>query len=324
MKTLSTTSLLLSVILYTAACYADIHEKKIGIIVPMEHKAMIEIVTGMTDTLHHDIKEPLNIRVANAEGDLNLQRAIIQQMKDQHYDVVMPIATGTAQMTSAYIHEQPIVAVAANITEVERSTNKNCRTAIVHDEIKPQQLIDFIHRIYPEAKHFTLIHSASDKIFPDVDATVKAGREYHLTIKPLMVSSLSELYNITTVIPENTQGVIVLKDSLIISGINTLQIMANKRQIPLITSDQGSVQEGAAFALGVHERDIGVEAAKLAAAILAGKAPCDLPITEMTTLTVFINKRSLTAENQALAPIQQAAHQAGYSVEFVDQQEKSS
>ena len=37
-----------------------------------------------------------------------------------------------------------------------------------------------------------------------------------------MVSSLPELYSATQSLPKNAQGIFILKDSLIVSGISTL------------------------------------------------------------------------------------------------------
>lgn len=298
-------------------CHSSTNTKKIGVIVPLEHKAMDEIVAGFTETLRKNYPYPFKYKVANAQGDLNLQRAIISQMKDEQYDLIVPIGTGTTQMSVATIHNQPIVSLAASFSEEERQQKKPCHIAVVHDEISTQQLIEFIHLVYPGMKRIVLIHSASDKVFPEVKEAVTIGKQFGMEINPMMVPTLNELYSIAKAIPAETQGIFVLKDSLIVSGISTLENVAEKRHIPLITSDQGSVQDGAGFALGVHERDIGVEGAKLAAAVLSGKPACSLPIVNMTHLTVFVNKESLAKQLQSLEPIQAAANKLHYKIEWV-------
>jgi putative ABC transport system substrate-binding protein len=300
-----------------AACHSSTNEKKIGIIIPIEHKAMNEIVSGFTETLRAQSPYPLKIKAANAQGDLNLERAIIQQMKNEGYDVIAPIGTDASQMSAAAIHNQAIVSLAASITEQDRAQRKPCNIAVVHDEISAEDLLRFIHLVYPDIKNLTLIHSASDKVFPEVAAAQAAAKQYGIQIKALLVPSLNELYSTASNIPANTQGILVLKDSLIVSGINTLEISAQQRHIPLITSDQGSVQDGAAFALGVHERDIGIAGAKLAAEILSGKPACSLPVVAMTRLTVFVNKKSLEKEQQSLSAIQSAAAKVHYQIEYV-------
>ena len=292
-------------------------EKKIGIIVPLENKSLDDIVAGFTETLTHQSPVPIKFKIANAQGDINIQRAIIQQMKSEHYDIIVPIGSIATQMAIAMSPHQPIVSLAASYRESDRKQQQPCNISVVHDEISPRQIIAFIHQVYPALTQLTLIHSPSDKIFPDVKVAIAAGKQLGINIKAIMVPSLNELYSVANALPQNTQGILILKDIMIASGISTLETVAQKKHLPLITSDQGTVQEGAAFALGVHERDIGMEGAKLAAAILAGKKACDLPIVEMTRLTVFINQTGLKNENQSITPIEAAANHLQYAIEII-------
>jgi putative tryptophan/tyrosine transport system substrate-binding protein len=139
----------------------------------------------------------------------------------------------------------------------------------------------------------------------------------------VMVATLPELYNVAESLPEQTQGIFILKDNLIVSGIGTLAKTASSRHIPLITSDQGSVQNGAGFALGVREREIGVAGAMLAAQALNGKPICDLPIVGMNNLTVFINQSAMQQQKQNKDLILSAAKELHYNTEIVDQEKSS-
>lgn len=314
--------LLLSAIVSLAGCKNSSNEKKIGIIVPIEHKAMNEIVDGFTKTLSAQISYPLQFKVANAQADMNLQRAIIQQMKNEGYDMVVPIGSDATQMSVSSIQNKPIVSLASSLSQQDRSRLKSCNVAVVHDEISADQLLQFIHQVYPDKLRIALVHSTADKVFPEVEAAVNAGKKYGITIKPVMVPTLNELYSTANNLPADAQAVLVLKDSLIVSGISTLEQAAVRRQIPLITSDQGSVQDGAGLALGVHERDIGVEGAKLAADVLEGKNPCSLPVATMSTLTVFVNPASLDQEKQSSEPIRAAAKNLHYAYENVSSKDR--
>jgi putative ABC transport system substrate-binding protein len=293
-------------------------ELTIGIIEPLEHTAMAEIVAGFTDTLQKLYKKPVKIKVANAQNDANMQRAIIEKMHDANYTVILPIGVGTSQMSLAMVHDQPVVSLASDLSENDKKKRQPCNLAVVHDQISSDQLLQFIHVAYPKLTEITLVHSAADKVFPEVKETIAAGEKYGIHVNHIMVSSLPELFAAAQALPPETQGIFVLKDSLIVSGISTLAKTAGTRHIPLITSDQGSVQDGAMLALGVHEREIGVEGAKLVAAILNGKPICELPIVEMNHLTVFVNSQALQQAHLDAAPITQAAEQFHYKTEQVD------
>jgi putative ABC transport system substrate-binding protein len=291
---------------------------KIGLILPLEHTAMREITAGFTDTLKSAYPQPVEIKVENAQNDPNLLRAIIQQMRDSNYDLIVPVGTSTTQMTIAMIHNKPILSLASGISAKERQQLKPCNVAVVHDEISSASIINFIHQLYPNLKNITLIHSADDKVFPEVKAAIAAGKNNHIEIQALMATSLPELTAISQTLSPNTQAILILKDSLIVSGISTLAKVAQNRHIPLMTSDQGSVEDGGGLALGVHEKQIGSEGANLAVEILNDKAICSLPITEMNKLTVFINFRALTLSMQNVPYVVETAKKLGFQVEIID------
>jgi putative ABC transport system substrate-binding protein len=294
-------------------------EVTIGIIEPLEHKAMDEIVAGFSETLHAKSGQPIVIKVENAQNDANLQRAIIQKMQDANYSMIVPIGVGATQMTLSMIHDKPVISLASDLSDKDRQALHPCNVAVVHDEISSKQLLAFIHAVYPKITELTLIHSSADKVLPEVNDAIAAGKEYGITIKHLMVSSLPELSTVIQALPNHSQGIFILKDSLIVSGISTLAKAAQLHHIPLITSDQGSVQEGAGFALGVHEREIGVQGALLAADVLQGRPMCELPIANMVKLTVFINRHALQQEAQSMNAISDAAKKLGYKIEIVNQ-----
>jgi putative ABC transport system substrate-binding protein len=312
--------LILFLSLTLAACKSNSDEKKIGIILPIEHQSLNEIVAGFKETLSKETNLPIQIKVSNAQGDINLQRAIIQQMKDQQYDLIVPIGLSTTEAAIAMTREQPILSLASSLTEEDRQKQKPCHLAVVQDEISPQKILAFIHAAYPKLSRLVLIHSTQEKIFPDVKKAVIAGQTLGIAVKPMIVNTLQDLYSVTQAIPANIQGILILKDNLIVSGITTLTQLADKRNIPLITSDQGSVENGAAFALGMPERKIGEEGAKLAALILAGRPACGLPIVEVADLTVFINPSAMSKERQAIQIVEAAAKQNNYQTQLIQNQ----
>ncbi len=289
----------------------------IGIIEPLQHKAMDEIVAGFTESLAKDFHKRYVIKIENAQNDNNLQRAIFQKMKDANYDMIVPIGTTPTQMAISMIKNQPIVSLAAKFSEGDRSKLKSCNIAVVHDEIPAEQIIKFIREVYPNITNIALIHSSSDKVLPEVNDTIAVGKSYRLTVNHFMASSLPELMAVAQALPPSTQAIFILKDNLIVSGIGTLSKLAEQRKIPLITSDEGSVEAGATFALGVLEKQIGIEGGELAKKILEGASACSLPIHEMNHLNIFVNLKSLSKQNLKIEPIQSAAKLLRYQINFV-------
>ncbi len=296
---------------HTTASNDEPKSIKIGIIIPIEHPAMDEITRGFEETLTADLKQPIEFQVMRAQGDVNLQRSMILQLQNKGVDLYAPIATQTTEMTAAMIHDRPIVGVAALLPE---STRAKSQLALVDDEITPTQIIQFIHAIYPAKTQLTLVYSNNDKMAPQVDEAVAAGKTLGIQVDKRMITALPDLYSIAQSLSPQTQGILVLKDVLVVSGIATLSQTASQKHIPLISADDGSVQNGSGFALGVKEYQIGVEGAKVAEQILQGTPVATIPTVQMTKLSVFINTKALTAQGQDLAAIEKEAAKDHYAI----------
>jgi putative ABC transport system substrate-binding protein len=209
------------------------------------------------------------------------------------------------------IKDRPIVGLAALLPD---SIRAHSQLALVDDEITPTQIIQFIHAIYPTKTQLTLVYSNNDKMIPEVNEAVAAGKALGIQIDTRMVTALPDLYSIAQSLSPQTQGILVLKDVLVVSGIATLSQVANQKHIPLISADDGSVQNGSGFALGVKEYQIGVEGAKVALQILQGTPAATIPMVKMTNLSVFINTKALNAQGQDITAIEKQAAKNRYAI----------
>ena len=271
---------------------------KIGVILPIEHQAMTEITRGFTQTLakqypHH----PIALFIRNASGDINLQRAIIEELRTKHVNLFVPVSTNTTLMTLAMIQNTPIVSIASEYTEAQRKHRQPCNITSVNDSIPPKPQLEFMKSVIPNLKQLTIVHSASDKVIQQVKQFSALAKKMNISVQDLMVQQLSDLYPIASKISHKSQLIFIFKDNLVASGIRTLVQAANYKKIPLVTSDDGTVENGAAFAIGVPEYQLGLLGAQLAIQVLQGKNPCDLPIRRIKQLTLFINPSALMRQN---------------------------
>lgn len=261
----------------------------VGIVAPVAIPAMTQIINGFKDELSKIYPGHIHFIVSNAQGDINIQRSILQQYKANKVNMVVPVGTATTQMANAVNTGQPIVSLAAEITTQQRDKLRNKNMTNILDEVNVTKQIKFIHTAFPKLKKMTLIYSPNDHIFPQVKQAEVAAKQYGMTIQPLMIQGLPQLYTVSKQIAANSQAIFILKDELVVSGINTLVKQAAARKILLIASDDGSVQSGADFAVGVSERMIGVGGAHLALKVLQGTPASQIPVQIMTHYQVFVS-----------------------------------
>ena len=286
---------------------------KIGIIVPLEHQAMKEITQGFKSQLTKSYPHPVHLTIQNAQHDPSMMMAIINQFQLSKMDLVLPIGEQAYEMSLAKMPQQSIIGVAAYLPV---GANK-LYTSNVIDEIKVEKQLQFLHQALPKLNKLTLIHSADDKIFDDVKALKLAAHEYNIQVQDLMISQVSDLYAIAKSIEHDSQGIFILKDSLVVSGISTLSKEAQLRKIPLIASDDGSVANGAAFAVGVAERAIGEKAAIMAAQVLNGRKIGEIPTQTMEHYHVFLNPQQALEQGMHLEDLKKTAKAFDYPIQIL-------
>jgi putative ABC transport system substrate-binding protein len=288
----------------------------IAVVAPVDIPAMTQIINGFKTQLHRQYHGKFVIDVANAQGDINIMRSIFQQLKARNVDVVVPIGTQAAQMADKINTTQPIVALAANFNNQTRSQFLNNNITNVLDEIDPAKQIAFMHTAFPKLQHISLVYSPSDKIVKQVSQAEQAAKHYGVSIQKLMIQNLPDLYAVSRQISSDAQALYVLKDETIVSGINTLILTATKKHLPLVASDDGSVNAGAQFAVGVSEAMIGEQGATLVAEVLTGKQPKSIPVKVMTHYHVFVNPKFVGKSfgSVSYADVVAAAKQFNYPV----------
>jgi putative tryptophan/tyrosine transport system substrate-binding protein len=287
----------------------------IGIIVPLDHAALREIVAGFKETLTKKYGNQVTFNVQNAQGDIKIQSNIIELFIGKNLDMIVPIGTTATQMTAAHVKKQPIVSLAAEFSEQDRQKHSPHNITGVLDEIGGIKKVELIKQVLPNVKKLTVIyHTGNEKNFKEIEEVIKIGTALGIEVQKLGIYTLTELDTASKAISKDSEAVLILKDHLVVSGIRLLVPMAEKRGIPLIASDEGSVEGGAAFALGVKEKAIGEEGGQLAIKILEGAPIASLPMQTMKSLVIFFNKKALESQHVDINKLKSAAEKDHYSL----------
>lgn len=262
----------------------------VGVILPMEHEALSQITRGIQKELEEQMGRSVTVKVKNAQGDPGLQKAFIEQLAREECDLLIPVGTATSQMALQTVPERKILCLAADSSLLE-DKKKTLQATGLSDELSAAESLSFFHRAFPEVRKITLLYSASEKVAKEVPLACQAAQHLGIEVQKLMVQTMGELYIVSRSISPDSQAIFILKDHLIVSGIQTVVQQAQARQIPIMTSDEGSVLGGASFAIGVPEASIGERGAVLAKAILEGTPPESIPPQKMgAPFPLFINR----------------------------------
>ncbi len=286
--------------------------KNVLVIAPIVHPAMESIFSGFKETLIA-LYPDTTVTCANAMGDNALLQTLIRQAEAQKVDLIAPIGTGTTRMTLALAPTRTVVALAAQL-EAPVIQAEHKRLTAVLDEFDPALHLQFLHAVLPNIKKITLLYNPqNEKVFSEIKTLKAAAEALSITLILREVTNASEVYALSNQLPNDTEALFILKDHLLASAAATLHKLAIKRHIPFIAADDGSVKNGAAFGLGVEERQTGVSGAKLAYALFSGTTPSDLPILPPNDLCLFINKEACMKQSIDSLKLVEAAQAFAYT-----------
>jgi len=281
-------------------------ETRVSVVIPAEHQAMEDILSGIQSELD---QSEFKIRVYRAHGDLNILAALIRQIQHDGSQVVVPIGTMTSQMTLSMIHDRPVVCCAAQV-----ETNDNVYS--VDDKIVIWPLIDYLKDI----NNWALCYSAQDKVIDEVFDMKQFPFTRPMKVHERMISTLQDVPFALQSLPSDVQAIVILKDLLMVSAIPSFLEECEKRHIPLIVSDDGSLKAGATMALTISERSIGQSTGQVVRRILKNDCAGVEHVTVLDTPDLFVNMDAFQKQKVLSVEI---LEKSPWTVTFVEQMAQS-
>lgn len=266
---------------------------KVAILTPISHPALEDIQKGFCDYLLKYIK--VNFDIYNGNGNLILMKSQVEECARKDYDLICTIATTPFLLTKETFEKKeiktPIIALAAEEEQINLNKKEKSYVLVndLHDFKKQIGILSEILNINEILLPFAVTPSLENQVKEIKEICENLG----MNLIPIKIYTQNEIYIKTeTLLDEKkSQIIMILKDNLIVSNLESLITLSKKRNIPVYASDLNSVDKGANFGFGVYEDKIGEIGAKEAVKILLEKVdPNSIP-------TVFLKDFYLKFNN---------------------------
>ncbi|MCB1180520.1 MAG: ABC transporter substrate-binding protein [Chlamydiia bacterium] len=298
---------LLAFVFFTNGCQKQGKEKRIAILTPTSHPSLEQIEKGFIETMKE--KGSYQFKTYNAQGSQILLRSEIKEIISKEYDLIFTIGTLVSTMVKEIFTKEnldtPIVFTCINdpvgmgIVETETSSG-NMMTG-VKELLDFEEELSILQKYKKDLSSLLLVYNPRE---PGLEKNRKEIEEIctqkGLRLEIVQVFHANELQIKLSPFLSKVDGMMVLKDNTVVSGLDVLVKLANRHKIPLLASDLDSPDKGAALGYGVYEIDFGIEGAKKALLILEeGKTPSEIPVTPISHFALRINKEA--AQKQGLS-----------------------
>lgn len=272
---------------------------KIGILQFVTHEALDEIEKGIENGLAEAGYDRANaeITVLNAEGDQSKIQTMSKQLVNAKNDVLIGIATPAAQGLASATHDIPVVMgaisdpVGAKLVKDLKAPEGNVTG--VSNQVPIKQSVELIQAITPTAKTIGVLYSSSeDNSVSQVASFKKYAEAAGINVIEYAVPSTNEITATMSVMTGKVDAIFVPQDNTIASAFPTVVNAANAAKLPIYSCVDTMVKQGSIASVAQSQYDLGVETAKIAVKLLAGKKVSEVPVNVVDTGTPTLNLKA--------------------------------
>ena len=273
----------------------------IGISQIVTHPALDATVNGFKDALTEAGYTNVTYDLQNAEGDMATTASIAQKFAGDDLDLILGVATPTAQALVKAITDKPVLFTA--VTDpvgaglVTDATAPSANVTGVSDMQPVKPILELVQTFRPDAKAVGMVYNAgeSNSVFL-VEQAEKDAESMGLTIVKAPAGTSAEVQAAAQSLIGRADAIMVIGDNTAVSALESIIKVAEQNQMPLVAGDPDSVKRGAVAAYGFDYYDLGKQTGAMAAMVLSGTPISDIPVEFAENLQLSVNETAAAAQ----------------------------
>ncbi|SEE62276.1 ABC transporter substrate-binding protein [Ruania alba] len=229
----------------------------------------------------------------NAQGDQATATSIATTFASDDLDLILAIATPTAQATAQATTEIPILFTAvtdpveAGLVDSWESPGSNLTGTSDLNPVEEQ--LALLEDLAPDAGSLGIVYSSGEvNSQVQVDLATAAAETLGLEVQTATVTNSGEVQQAADSL--DVDAYYVPTDNTVVSALESLLQVAESRSVPVIASEGDSVERGAVATYGLDYDLLGRQTGEMAVQVLTeGTAPADIPVETQTELSLIVN-----------------------------------
>ena len=304
-------TLLVSAALAAAGCGSqDAYEstakgnavKKIGIVQIVEHPSLNTIRESIIKELEAGgYKDGKNVEIdyQNAQNDMTNLKTIVQKFTRNKDDLIIAIATPSAQAAMNETDEIPIIFSACTdpvdtgiVPNLDKPGGNVTGTS---DAVSAEKIMQLAEQLTPGIKTVGALYSLSEANSVSVIEDLKAyAKEKGMAVIDATVTTTADVQQAVNSLVGKVDAIFSPIDNTVASAMPVVAEASREAGIPVYVGADSMVKDGGLATYGVNYETLGQETAKMAVEVLEGKNPGDMPVKLMSDVNIYVN--SDTAE----------------------------
>lgn len=267
---------------------------KIGITQIVAHNSLDAAREGFKKALA-DAGVKATFDEKNAQGEQATATTIANTFNNG-YDLVLAIATPTAQASAQVITKTPILftavtdPVAAQLVKSNEAPGANVTGTTDMNPVEDQ--IKLVKQLRPEAKSVGIIYS-SGEVNSEVQVKLakEAAASEGLTVVEKTITNTGEVAQAAGSL--DVDAIYVPTDNNVVAGLASVVQVAEQKKIPLVVGEGDSVKNGGVITYGIDYAKLGYQTGEMAVKVLTkGAKPAEMPVESQKDLNVYVNTKA--------------------------------
>jgi ABC-type uncharacterized transport system, periplasmic component len=300
MKKILSIALVAFVALAAMASFTACNKKdviNIGIIQIVDHPSLDEVRAALIEKLKTEgyvDGENIKIDYQSAQGEANNLPTIAKEFVSAGKDIVVAIATPSAQAMANETEDIPIVFSA--VTDpvgaelVESLTAPGGNVTGTSDWISAEALMDVSKKICPDVKKIGALYSASEANSASTVADLeKYCNENDIEIVKNAITNTNEVQTAAQSLVSQVDAIFIPTDNNVASSMKVVAEVCADAKIPTFLGADSMVEDGGLVSLGVDYSLLGEKTAEMIIEIIDGKKPAEMPVVTLDQHKTVLN-----------------------------------
>lgn len=269
----------------------------VGLLQLVSHPSLDQISQGVVDSLEGEgyiDGQNMVLDFQNAQGDQNNLNTMSNRFVSNNADIMIGIATPAAQALANSSSQIPIVMGA--VTDpvhaglVDDLENPSGNITGVRDVTPYEDQIDLIIELLPDIENLGIIYSTGEvNSVNQSELTKNYAQSQGLNVEIATITTTNDLQQVAQNLAGQVDAIWVGTDNNVASAFPTLIEVANANNIPVFPAVAEMVEEGGLATIGLDQYQLGVIAGEIAAEILNGTNPADIPVQDPRETELILN-----------------------------------
>jgi len=237
------------------------------------------------------------LKIISAQGDIVTLNSIMDAVKTEEADLVMTISTPTLQAALRRFHKTPVVftTVANAVVAGAGASNTDHQPNVtgVSTASAYAEVAEVLHECLPLARRVGTVFTPGEaNCVYNREQMAKALQEYDIELVAVAANSPTEVSDAATALcSRDIDALAQVVSNMLDSSFPSIVRAADKMDLPIFGFMSDAPRKGAVMAVARDYFDAGREGALVAARVIRGEDPAEIPFANLKTTRLVVNLR---------------------------------